>query len=311
MDRWAITNQVMSWDGSCPCLRCAPRSKRLVLDERLYKCLMTACLLLDEFGHHSEGVLTSVFAGHRGGADAPVGSITAMADPERSKRVMIYLSKFQQLRTDHIKSLVFSDHTSRISCDRTIKRLLSAGLIEQVQNRVIGGMMAGSGFNVYQLSSAGWSSLFEGRRPFKGQAVKLHALAVADVYIEFLCSGASIDTYRVEADAVVSLAGVELRPDMYIRWRVPGVTGSKTAFVEVDLSTEHYRQLVVKLDKYTHTFKAGAHYPTDAQSYPLVLFLCDTSERVSELRGIVSSHGVPSNLVRVELLHGFMESLQA
>lgn len=139
----------------------------------------------------------------------------------------------------------------------------------------------------------------------------MHTLAIADVYIR--CKQAEraghidILDYATEPDSWVTVAGAELRPDLYLDLGLPSKGERVVQWIEADLGSERRKQIVEKLDRYRHAYDHSDKYPLDI--FPQLVFLANTAERARELCQMVSRESMPDGFVVVELLESNPQSL--
>jgi hypothetical protein len=204
---------------------------------------------------------------------------------DRPYRVLMAVGRFQQLSTPQIKALEFPD-ASRVPCDRTLQKLVSQKLLELVPSPA-------GGVRVYQLTTAGQKLLrLDVRR--KATAVNYHSLTIADVYIKALEDSRkgliSIDEYETTPDTHFKVAGLEVRPDLFLR-----LNKSLYYYMEIDLGGESKRALKQKIENYLYAYE-------HSQSFPVVVFLCNSVQRVRDIKRIVRAFTPPDGVFEVELL---------
>lgn len=179
-------------------------------------------------------------------------------------------NKFKQVTALHVQSIVFSRSASRTPCDRALKRLTDAGYLARIERRHVGGSRGGSGQYVYQLGSKGFYLMHTGRYS-PARAVNYHALAIADAYVNLLSeaeTGAfSINGFSTEPDCWAEIAGIQLKPDLYIDITVTRSGERRKAWLEVDMGTEGQRQLKGKLESYWR-----AYNDADVEDWPVFPF---------------------------------------
>lgn len=244
---------------------------------------------------------------------------------DRDYQVLVMVSRFGQLGTGEIKALLFNE-TTRIPCDKVLKRLRDAELLELVEQPHPGGRRGGTSMNVYQLGKNGWSMFYQGRRKVQ-RAIRYHALTVADVFVAVKqaerAGWLDILDWQVESDAWADVDGVDLRPDMYLELGLPEqkyeeidddgtvriVAPTCPLLLEIDLGGERQKQIIEKLERYAYAYNHAEAYPGDV--FPQVVFLCTNADRTREISQIVARmKDLPDGLVTAELLSDFPASLR-
>ncbi len=151
--------------------------------------------------------------------------------------------------------------------------------------------MGGSGRHVYVLSQAG--QRLAGLPRNRQRAVNFHTLAVADCAVALLelqrAGHIAIKRLQVEDEAWVTIAGNQLRPDMYAELLLPSDVLVQH-FYEIDMGTEAHRQLRGKLDAYERAYNDSdaAQLPV----FPRTIWVAVDEERAKELRWLISQGSV-------------------
>ncbi len=201
------------------------------------------------------------------------------------QQIVELVGRFKHLTTNHIKRLVYPGKANNPQV-RTINRLLDSKLLARVNQRMPGGAKGGSQLYVYQLGTAG-RRLFPGRRGHS-TVVDYHALAIADVYTELfeadLRGDIKLLNWATEPDCHIEFGGVALKPDLYIDIAVNSPDGPvrRLRWLEIDLGTEHKKQVTEKMKLYSHAHAVRTQFPLPI--YPTTLYLTTRDERASELR---------------------------
>lgn len=137
-------------------------------------------------------------------------------------------------------------------------------------------------------------------------------LAVADVFVALKRLEADghykVLGFATEPDTWTEMAGVELRPDLYVEVGDQVQRKRISWWLEIDMGTERQKQIKDKLARYYHAWQ---HVDEDViATFPLVVFLVPDEERVSELRWLIShGQGEARQLFRVERRESFPQSL--
>lgn len=209
---------------------------------------------------------------------------------ERDAAIVKLVGRFGQLAAGHVRALVFHTNQSPTPVNRVLARLTANKVLARIERRLVGGTGGGSGQSVYQLGPKGHTFLRIERRYWPYRAVNYHMLAIADAYVALKeaerAGQLKVLNAATEPDTWHTVAGAELRPDMFAdlglvekRQRVP-------LFIEVDMGTERQRQIKDKLDRYAHAWRHSDG--SELEVFPLVLFLTPDDERTAELRYLIA-----------------------
>lgn len=211
-------------------------------------------------------------------------TLTYMLTLDRDRLIVQSLARFGQLGAGHLRTMHFCDLASNTPLDRALKRLLERKYIARIERRMVGGTGAGSGQYVYQLGSAGWTLVGRPGRYSPYRAVNYHTLAIADAYVELLHlqhrGKLQIITYETEPHSWRKIAGIELRPDLYVELRTLWNDERHDLWLEIDMGTERREKITAKAVDY---YNADGSLP-EGESIPLVVFLAPDVYRVRELR---------------------------
>lgn len=229
----------------------------------------------------------------------------------RDVEILRLVSRFSQLTGAHIDALVFGALKAERPSRRAMKRLTDEGLLARVPGRVPGGELGGSPAHTYQIGPEGWRMFWTGRyRP--ARTINLHTLAIADTYTAVKQAERDgwldVLNYASEPDSWENVAGADLRPDLYLDLGHRTKRERLVYFIEVDLGTERQKQILEKVERYTHAFNHSHQYPLDV--FPSVLLLAIDQERKQELEQILRRvGGLPDGLFEVALLSQFPQML--
>jgi hypothetical protein len=199
--------------------------------------------------------------------------------------IVTLVGRFKHLTTNHIKRLVYPGKDGNPQ-RKAIDRLLNNKLLARVNQRLPGGARGGSQMYVYQLGTLG-RKIFSGRRGHS-TVVDYHALAIADVYVELFEADRrgeiKLLNWATEPDCHIDFGGIHLEPDLYIDVVTSrdGETIRHPRWIEVDLGTEHKKQMTEKLTAYKLAYETRNDYPLPI--YPTTLYLVTRDERAAELR---------------------------
>ncbi|QOH56221.1 hypothetical protein C6Y44_09795 [Rhodococcus rhodochrous] len=204
----------------------------------------------------------------------------------RDAEVMRHVARFGALTTAQIRALLFHDKKSETSCTRSLRRLREAGILASVSVRLPSNSRGGSPMGCYQIGRAAWKSFYT--RPYKvmGNPLKLHhTLAVADAYIALKqaerAGAFKISHYRTEPDTWLDIAGVELRPDLYVDLIDENAEAPmrRLYWLEVDQHSEGRDDIAKKVEAYKHAYLHGG-----MKSFPQVVFVGKDDDTVADLR---------------------------
>jgi hypothetical protein len=210
-----------------------------------------------------------------------------MVLPVRDRQIITLTDRFKQLSSSHIQSLVFAGNASGTPCDRALKRLVEHKFLARIERRTVGGGHGGSGQYVYQLGRAGWDAVGREGRYYASTAVNYHSLAIADVFVSLKqaeqAGWLSVLTYATEPDCWATIAGYEVKPDLFVDMSVNG--RNIAHWLEVDLGTERQAHIKAKCDRYWHAFQRadGSEWPV----FPLVVFLVADEARKREIQSVI------------------------
>ncbi|WP_105970391.1 replication-relaxation family protein [Streptomyces geranii] len=220
----------------------------------------------------------------------------------RDMEVVRLVGRFYQLTSSHIASMVFPD-TTGTPVDRTMARLVRLEALRRIGRRAAG-PQGGAGSYAYQLGPRGWWLLQrEGKyRPYR--AVNLHALEVADAYVELLTAerAGAIQILHTELEQSIGSA----RPDMTVEIGLVQQRMKMSYAIEVDRGSEKPRIIAEKCAAYIEAFYKGLRNP-----FPYVLFLVPDEWRKSELSRVLGRLGDCREIFSVKLAAGFGAGFQA
>jgi hypothetical protein len=246
-----------------------------------------------------------------------VPRLVALADgmPLRDRQIVETIGRLSLVRGGQLINLFFYDISNPSTRTRRARRVLARLVEQRVLDRLerrCGGPGGGSSSWVYALGPAGrrmlayWAGdgLPRSRSAYEPGAVwTAHALAVSDLYVrlreaeragraELLAFDAEPACWR-RYTRLGGGAGV-LKPDAYVQLGLGEWVDS--AFIEVDLGTEHHGQLLRKHQVYGEYFRAGVEQAASGV-YPAVVWIAPDSQRVALLSEI--HQGLPEQTRRL------------
>lgn len=203
---------------------------------------------------------------------------------DRDRQIVLSVARWRQLAAGHLRAMHFDGLSSQTPLDRALKRLVERKYLARIERRMVGGTGAGSGQYVYQLGRAGWALVGREKAYWPFRAVDYHTLAIADVYVEFLAlqreKRLAILNVTTEPETLTTIAGIELRPDLFIEV-ADMVNGLRRIFwIEVDMGTERMSVIRKKLADYWHAYQNAP----EADGFPQILFIAPDDERKKQLR---------------------------
>ncbi|OLT47753.1 hypothetical protein BJF87_21295 [Gordonia sp. CNJ-863] len=208
----------------------------------------------------------------------------------RDGRILRLVGRFGQVTSGHVRTIEFSQNKAKSRCGEVLARLAANGLLRTVERRTVGGWAGGSGQYIYQLGPKGWLYLRrEGKyTPFR--SIDPHRLAIVDAYVMTIeaerAGSIRINEVVNEPDCHVQIAGVTVTPDLYVNADVLSAQTRRRIWVEVDMGTERRKQIIDKITRYRHAYRAwGDERP--GQPFPRVVFVAVDEERKRELETIL------------------------
>ncbi|RNI20721.1 replication-relaxation family protein [Flexivirga caeni] len=232
---------------------------------------------------------------------------------DRDRAILAVLGMHRFLSTHQVQRFCFPasnqlrlDSAAR-EARRTLLRLKRAGVLQNVTPRRVGGIEAGSGVQIWQLTSAGHRLATETARPsaepswrYRAEAPTtrflVHELAIADAHLASIQAAADMRAalqVQIEQRAsrtYTGLGGAALRltPDLALRLAGEDADGAYEDrwFMEIDCGTESLPTLVRKCEQYEAYYRSGREQ-ADSGTFPLVLWVFHgirAAARATELR---------------------------
>lgn len=194
----------------------------------------------------------------------------------RDLDILHSLDRFGQLDSGHLWMLHFQGLKDTRSLEHVRKRLVAHKLIAKLGRRAVAAGGAGSGKEVYQLGPEG-ARILGKRGAFRPRysAVREHSMQVGDAWAE-LCRAEEAGRLKVlgyltEPDCHMKLAGVTVRPDLYVDLLLDGE--QLRYFVEVDRDKENRGDIERKVRDYVAVFDNWQEVREVLDPLPRVLFL--------------------------------------
>lgn len=218
--------------------------------------------------------------------------------PERDHAVLELVAAHRFLTTGQLERFAFTGHASAESASRTARRVLARlerTLLLSSLERRIGGVRAGSGARIWQLTPGAARLLRDDgvnfRRANPSPRFLLHCLAVGDVHL--LLRGLHDVHRHVEVQVEPASwrpftgAGGErrtLQPDLAALLSTPGF--DERWFLEVDLGTESLPTLLRKCAQY-EAYRATGIEQAEHDAFPLVWWILTNEERAERLASTI------------------------
>lgn len=224
-----------------------------------------------------------------------------------SERDMAVLGSLDQLRLltgDQIRRLHVTDGSALTQARRAralLQRLTELGAVVRMA-RSVGGVRAGSQGYIYGISGLGQAVLSldapTGRRHRRtwetSPGHQNHVVAIAELYVSLVEAARDglieLLDFQPESDCWRRFSGhagepVTLKPDAFIRLGVGDV--ERSAFVEVDLSTESRTVIARKARTYAAYWQTGLEAQRHGV-FPEVLWLVPDERRQTRMREVLS-----------------------
>lgn len=229
---------------------------------------------------------------------------------QRDVNLVRGVAEFGSMTTDQIFALYFYG-MARTTCTRRLNILVENGTLSKVPVR-LSLRDTGAPLGCFQIGKNSWRSFYTSNyRQVRDQMKLVHTLAIVDTFVAIKQAerAGQIDilNYAVEYEAWINLAGSDIRPDMFVDLGLVERKERVVQWVEVDNSSERYKHIKEKLDRYRHAYNHSDKYPLDI--FPQVVFLANTAERARELRQMVGRESMPDGFVVVELLESYPQPL--
>lgn len=244
---------------------------------------------------------------HTAETQASTRVVTHPLIAHRDRKIVTFVSQFDQVTAAHIRRVIFRAHPGRTNCQRALKRLLKQKILARIEVRTVGGAHGGSGQYVYQLGYAGYK-MADMEVGHIARSVKYHSLAIADVYADLYAAQDDhfkIITHENEPDTHRKINGIAVLPDLTILRRLGNK--QRPVWFEIDLDTERPKQLRDKLSRY-HRAWAAADEGYDP--WPLIVWAVPDTKRKLELEALISQQPKESQIMyRVALFGDVVETV--
>lgn len=203
-----------------------------------------------------------------------------MATADRDMQVVGLVARFGAMTARQIRVVFFAANRSGTPCDRVLARLLERDYLARYKWRYQPAARAGAAEYVYQLGANGWRFIGYSGKYKKLEAFDRHQLAIGDLFaqlVRFEHAGLlEVLEYETEPNNWTRFGHVEVRPDLFARIRTGEGVGR--FWFEVDLGSEHVRQIREKIARYRHAYEQADGESEDWRVFPQVVFVAQTAD---------------------------------
>lgn len=220
---------------------------------------------------------------------------------QRDRLILTRVGEHRYVTSAHLQAFVFTDHQSPASaarvCRRVLARLADLGLLRALPRR-IGGIRAGSGATIWQLTPSGARLLDDTARGYRTHEPSPrflgHTLAVADDHLALRSLLILPDVEAVDVQVEPACWRRYLGQGGESRWLQPDLAAVITSrqfedryFVETDCGTESLTTLLNKCRQY-ETYRHSGIEQASHDVFPIVLWIMH-GPRAVERRDRLSS----------------------
>lgn len=204
-----------------------------------------------------------------------------MTPVDRDLQVVQFVAQFEAVTSAHIGGVLFAANASPTPVKRVLTRLVAQKYLARYRWRHLPSNRAGSGEYVYQLGPNGWRYIgYEGAYK-RLEAFDRHKLAIADLYValkglEQLGLIEVLETVT-EPNSWRRIGHIDIRPDLFCRVRSRADDSVTRIFYEVDLGSEHERQIKAKVSRFRQAWERADATDAEWNPFPRVLFVVQTS----------------------------------
>lgn len=204
-----------------------------------------------------------------------------MTSVDRDLQVVRLVAEFEAMTISQIRGVLFAANASRTPVKRVVARLVAQKYLAPYKWRLTTNR-PGSAEKVYQLAVNGWRFIgYEGTYK-RLEAFDRHKLAIADFYVALTSLERlgliEVLEYVTEPNNYERVGHIELRPDLYARIRNKADGRISRYFFEIDLASEHERQIKSKVHRYTAAFNAADPDNPKWRVFPRVVLVAQTVE---------------------------------
>jgi hypothetical protein len=211
----------------------------------------------------------------------PPGSSPWTTPVDRDLQVVQLVARFEAMTASQISGVLFAANASPTPCKRVLRRLLKQKYLALYKWRVTTNR-AGSASRVFQLGSYGWRYIGYESAYKRLEAFDRHKLAIADFYVALVALErvGLVEVLEVETEPNnwERVGHTELRPDLYARICSRADRGISRYWFEVDLGSEHERQIKAKCHRYRVAWENADPSNPKWQTFPRVVWVAQTTE---------------------------------
>ncbi|WP_371655526.1 MULTISPECIES: replication-relaxation family protein [unclassified Streptomyces] len=222
---------------------------------------------------------------------------------QRDLAVLGALHRVRLLSLNQLQRLVVADGSPAARTRRAqllMQRLHRHGLVVRL-SRVVGGIRAGSSGYIYGLTGLG-QAVIDAGGPLGGRRRRIweskpyfqdHLLAVSELYVQLVeqhrLGEADLLAFDAEPGCWRHFTGsggelVVVKPDAYVRLGVAAV--ERSAFIEVDLTTETLPTIRRKCDRYVAYWRSGVEQQWRGV-FPKVVWLVQNERRAERIGSVI------------------------
>lgn len=245
---------------------------------------------------------------------------------EREAAVLELLALHRYLTTTQLQELIFTEHQSDESAERTCRRVLARlerlDIIERPARRV-GGLLAGSAPSVWRMTPTGarLRGLLDGRGAVgrvrdTGDRFIAHHVAVADIHLRLV---------RAQRLGKLTLHAFGVEPGTWRRYEVGGKTRvlkpdlfavlsaaadqehDRLYWVEADLASESLPTVIAESKQYLE-FRSTGQIQRDEGVFPWVVWVAPDERRASRIaEALKASRSIDRALFKVTTAERFID----
>lgn len=212
--------------------------------------------------------------------------------------------------------VAYADKSRSRGRQEVLRRLVQHRILARVGERRLGGAGRGSASYVYMLDAAGQRvaalTSSQARRPYVPyRPNQEHYLAVAELYVRLVEAerGGELKLLAFDPEPYCwrTFESQTLKPDAFVQVGIErdGHRRRGSFFIEVDRASQWGTQISNKLPQYVAYWnfeQATGRRTGQSRTFPQVLFLAPSEQRVRYLRGLVDGDRQHRQLFKVEVI---------
>lgn len=214
---------------------------------------------------------------------------------DRDHAVLVMVARLSQVSSSHLKALLFDD-VSRVSLDRSLKRLVAGKYLAKVGKRA-SQARGGTAPAVYRLGPKGhWLLGLQGR--FRSTVnVNAHTLVIADLFTA-LVQLDRLGAIKLLAEVSVEHGVGHSRADLFVDYALPALGKRRRYYIEVQMSA---RPDVIrrKVEAYWDAYNSSR-----MAVFPFVAFVVLDEWHASEIGRLLPERS--RELFQVHMIDDFM-----